>query len=135
MRRVVLLALTAALLPGCVRYIYRRERVNEPVPEEVMAGLVPGTELAACLDELGAPVLVWHDPRGVWLAYIWVDQKTASISVSIPTGQIFVPGPSLSYGETKRRGTGVTLCFDADLRLRFARRGLTAVPDEPPEDQ
>ena len=45
--------------------------------------------------------------------------------MSVPTGQIFLPGPSLSYGVVKRRGTGVLLCFDNDLKLRFARRGLT----------
>jgi len=133
MRRVALLLLLAALLPGCVRYIYRRDRINEPVPEETMASLTPGRELAECLDVLGAPAKVWQDPRGVWLAYIWLDQKAASISVSIPTGQIFIPGPSLSYGDTKRRGTGITLCFDDDLRLRFARRGLTALPEVDPD--
>ena len=129
MRRAVLLVLLCALLPGCVRYIYRRERINSPVTDEHFDALVNGKELQACLDLLGAPVRVWEDPRGIWLAYIWIDQKNPSISVSVPTGQVFLPGPSLSYGEIKRRGTGVLLCFDNDLRLRFARRGLTDLPE------
>jgi len=132
----VLLAglLLAALLPGCVRYIYRRERVNDPVAEEHMEALVAGRELQSCLDLLGAPVRVWEDPRGIWLAYIWIDQKSPSISVSIPTGQLIIPGPSLSYGVVKRRGQGVLLCFDNDLKLRFARRGLTDLPERAFDD-
>jgi len=129
MKRIALFVLLAVLLPGCVRYIYRRQRVNTPVPEEAMESLVEGREMQQCLDLLGAPVRVWQDPRGIWLAYIWIDQKAPSLSVSVPTGQIFLPGPSLSYGVVKRRGTGVLLCFDNDLKLRFARRGLTDLPE------
>ncbi|MHC4952819.1 MAG: hypothetical protein ACYTGZ_02940 [Planctomycetota bacterium] len=130
MRRAALLLLLLVLLPGCVRFIYRRERVDDPVPEEKMAELTPGRELGECLDLLGAPARVWTDPRGVWLAYIWIDQKGPSISVSVPTGQIFVPGPSISYSTVVRRGKGVTLCFDDDLVLRFAQRGLTNLPED-----
>lgn len=127
MRRAALLAL---LLTGCVRFQYTRTLVDEPVPDELVARLAPGDGLEHCLDVLGPPRLVWEDPRGIWCAYIWLKERGPSLSVSIPTEILLLPSPSLSLSDTKRRGQGVVLLFDRDLRLRFARRGLTDLPGE-----
>ena len=139
MRRIALVlllaALQATLLAGCVRYIYRRERVNTPVPEEAMESLVEGREMQQCLDLLGAPVRVWEDPRGIWLAYIWIDQKAPSLSVSVPTGQIFLPdGSNLlaldNFGQKGQGGEGSRPFQEAaavqwmTIRIRVARRKL-----------
>ncbi|MEM8885454.1 MAG: hypothetical protein AAGD14_15420 [Planctomycetota bacterium] len=132
MTRFALPALLALALggTGCVRFDYTRTLRDEPVPEEKMELLEEGKSLQACLDELGAPAYVWSDPRGVWMAYIWVRQRGPRFSVSLPSFAFGLPGPSpsLTYSDIKRRGEGMTLCFDPDLNLRFARRGLTDLP-------
>jgi len=129
---VTRLLLAALLLPAaCVRLDYVRTMVDEPVADEKFEALSPGTTLEACLDELGAPAYVWSDPRGVWLAYIWINEHGPRISLSIPSFAFALPGPSpsISYSRIRRRGEGITLCFDADLELRFARKGLTDLPE------
>lgn len=119
---------------GCVRYDYLRDIVNEPIADERFAKLKPGMSLQVCLDALGAPGYVWTDPRGVWLAYIWIQQKSPRISASLPIFSLGLPGtsPSLTYSRVKRKGEGITLCFDQDLVLRFARKGLTDLPETIP---
>ena len=126
---LVLLALT-----GCIRLDYVRTLVDQPVPEEKFEALEPGSSLQACLDALGAPAFVWSDPRGVWCAYIWINQRGPRIAASVPLVAFALPGPSpsITYSHIKRRGEGITLCFDNDLNLRFARRGLTDLPDRNP---
>jgi hypothetical protein len=125
------LALALLLLSSCVRLDYVRTLVDEPLPDEPIDALVPGTPLGVCLERLGAPAHVWNDARGIWLAYVWINERGPRVSVSIPTLAFAFPGPSpsLTYSRIKRRGEGVTLCFDANLQLRFARRGLTDLPD------
>jgi len=124
-------ALALLLLASCIRLDYVRTMVDEPVPDAKFEALRSGESLASCLESLGAPAYVWSDPRGVWLAYIWVRQRGPRLSLSIPTFAFALPGPSpsISYSRIKRRGEGITLCFDADLNLRFARRGLTDLPE------
>ena len=124
------------LVTGCIRYDYVRETRDEPVPEEKFEALTPGMSLQVCLDRLGAPAFVWNDPRGVWLAYIWINQRGPRIAASIPLIAFGAPGPSpsITYSTIQRRGHGITLCFDGDLNLRFARRGLTDLPIEAVEE-
>jgi len=132
---VIRAALAAALLllGGCVRFDYGRTLVDEPVPDERFEGLAPGMPLQACLDRLGAPAYVWNDARGIWIAYVWLRERGPRVSVSLPSLAFGLagPSPSFTYSRIKRRGEGVTLCFDGDLCLRFARRGLTDLPDRP----
>lgn len=124
-------ALLLVLLAGCVRFNYGRTSIDEPIADETVAGLAKGDDLATCLDALGPPRLVWKDPRGIWLAYIWINERGPSVSVSAPTDGL-IPSPSVSYSFTKRRGRGVVLLFDDELKLVFARRGLTDLPPEDP---
>ena len=133
---VRLLCLALLLVGGCIRVDYVRELSDEPVPEEKFEALVPGMSLQVCLDTLGAPAYVWSDPRGVWLAYIWINERGPRISASVPLIALGAPGPSpsITYSNIKRKGRGITLCFDGDLVLRFARRGLTDVPLEAVEE-
>jgi hypothetical protein len=123
-----------AVAPGCVRYDYQREIVNEPIADQRFEQLAAGMDLKDCLEQLGAPGYVWTDQRGVWLAYIWIQEKRPRIAVSLPFLSLGLPGssPSFSYARVKRRGEGITLCFDQDLVLRFARRGLTDLPETLP---
>ncbi|MHC4847539.1 MAG: hypothetical protein ACYTEG_03705 [Planctomycetota bacterium] len=123
------------LLAGCIRLDYVRTLVDEPVPDEKFETLSPGASLQSCLDTLGAPALVWNDPRGIWFAYIWINERGPRVSASVPLLAFALPGPSpsITYSHIKRRGEGVTLCFDNDLNLRFARRGLTNLPDQYPQ--
>jgi hypothetical protein len=129
-----LLLIPLLLAAGCIRLDYVRTLVDEPVPDEKFEALVPGTSLQGCLDTLGAPAYVWSDPRGVWCAYIWINQRGPRLAASIPLIAFALPGPSpsITYSHIKRRGEGITLCFDYDLNLRFARRGLTDLPDRQP---
>jgi hypothetical protein len=126
--------LVGGIASGCVRYDYQRELVNEPISDPRFESLAAGMDLDACLEQLGAPGYVWTDQRGVWLAYIWIQEKRPRIAVSLPFLSLGVPGssPSFSYSRIKRRGEGITLCFDQDLVLRFARRGLTDLPETLP---
>jgi hypothetical protein len=123
------------LLASCIRLDYVRTLVDEPVPDEKFEALSPGISLQSCLDTLGAPALVWSDPRGVWCAYIWINERGPRVSASVPLLAFALPGPSpsITYSHIKRRGEGVTLCFDGDLNLRFARRGLTDLPVDFPQ--
>jgi len=133
--RFALAALFLLIVPtGCVRYDYQRDIVNEPIADQRFAELAPGMDLQECLERLGAPGYVWNDQRGVWLAYIWIQEKRPRIAVSLPFIGLGLPGtsPSFSYARIKRRGEGIILCFDHDLVLRFARRGLTDLPDSLP---
>lgn len=124
-------AVALLLLASCVRLDYVRTTVDEPVADEKFEALERGASLESCLDRLGAPAYVWSDPRGVWLAYIWIREHGPRISVSVPSFAFAFPGPSpsISYSSIRRRGEGITLCFDSDLHLRFARRGLTDLPE------
>lgn len=128
------LAIALVVLTGCVRFDYTRDIVDSPVAESGFETLTPGMTLQECLDTLGAPGYVWSDPRGVWLAYIWIRETKPRIAVSVPFLTLGIPGPSPSftYSVLKRRGEGITLCFNQDLELRFARQGLTDLPESEP---
>ena len=85
--------------------------------------------LDRCLDVLGPPRFVWKDPRGVWLAYVWIHERTPSFGVSVPTEGL-LPSPGISYSSARRRGTGVVVNLDGNLAVRFVRRGLTDLPPD-----
>ncbi len=111
------------LLTGCVTIRYVQEGLDEPVQAGATDGLQPGeTDLAHCVDRLGAPTLAWEARDDcVALAYAWRDESGWSVKV----GWQFRTGvsPSYEYGSTALHGPGVVLLFDAAWRLQQIRHG------------
>lgn len=120
------LAVLAATTTGCVRFSYSWLSLYEPVEQARITEL--GQELAAgdvrlqqCLDELGAPVLVWETPRGMALAYGWQDAGSWTLHVGY-TWQ-FVLRAQFDYTSASSSLEGLVLWFDDDFRLVTLERG------------
>lgn len=121
-RELCLAPLIALGASSCVSFRWDRASVNSPVGDEVLAGLRPGAStLAECLDALGAPVLVWEEPRGAALAWGWSYSVTRAVSVSVPVAR--GASVSASYDDVARDLHGVVLFFDEAWTLRDVRRG------------
>ena len=115
------------LLAGCVSGEYSRVIVNEPVDEETVTGLEPGTDLQVCLDRLGAPIRVWESEAGQFaMAYGWIRERGWGVRASYS----FAPYPgasaSFTYDDQLKRMQGAVLWFDHDMTLIKARVGLLA---------
>jgi hypothetical protein len=119
------LALLAAA-PGCVRFNYRWLNLHEPIEQaqidRLSQALAAGeVELQACLDELGAPVLVWSAPRGIALAYGWQDKGAWTVHVGYTWQWVF--RLQVDYSSAVSHLDGMVLWFDDDLRLVALERG------------
>ena len=125
LRAVCLIAIATAAT-GCVRFSYSWLNLHEPIEQahidelrqELAAG---GVELQACLDELGAPVLVWQTPRGLAIAYGWQDEGSWTIHVGYTW--LFVLRAQMDYTSASANLQGLVLWFDEELRLVTLERG------------
>lgn len=124
--RVLCLLAVATATTGCVRFNYSWLNLHEPIEqtdidelrEELAAGDV---ELQACLDELGAPVLVWKTPRGMAIAYGWQDEGSWTIHVGYSWW--FVVRAQMDYTSASANLQGLVLWFDEEMRLVTLERG------------
>ena len=119
------MALAAALLSSsCLSAFYRRETRFEPVPEETLAALNPGTsDLGECLERLGAPLWVWeYEGSGVALAYGWLANRGWNLHASYSFERNV--SASFTWQRIDARMKGVVLFFDEDWKLVAWRSGL-----------
>jgi len=122
----LLLAATAVSTTGCIRFSYSWVSRYEPVPQEQIDGLggklaAGEVRLQACLDELGAPVLVWNTPAGFAIAYGWQNQGAWNIHVGYTWQFIF--RAHFDYSSASDELQGVVLWFDDRYRLLTVERG------------
>jgi hypothetical protein len=123
---VIRLLLPALLLAGCVSGQYSRVIVNEPVDEETVAALEPGTDLQVCLDRLGAPIRVWESEAGQFaMAYGWIRERGWGVRASY-SFYSYAPGASITYSDDLKRMQGAVLWFDDGMSLLTSRVGLLA---------
>ncbi|MEE8104057.1 MAG: hypothetical protein V3T86_00825 [Planctomycetota bacterium] len=108
-------------LSGCVTY--QQTNVNEPLDDDLIAGLPAGTDLQVCLDQLGAPIRVWQTEHGKFaIAYGWIWTRGWGVSAAYPIAP-FV-NPSLRLADDVRKLRGGVLWFDEDMKLLEAKTGL-----------
>lgn len=119
--------LLAALLAGCVTGSYSHTSVNEPLPQEWLAALQPGTDtLASCLERLGAPNRVFEyrvgpdRTSGMALLWVWRDEAGFGVEVS---GAVKDISGSVSYDQLNKELPGCVLWFGPDLVLETWRQG------------
>ena len=122
------LALLAVLATatGCIRFRYSSVNTHEPIDQaqigELSEQLSAGhADLATCLDELGAPVLVWQTDPGFAIAYGWRDQGAWTFHVGY-TWQ-FILRAHVDYSSASLNLEGLVLWFDDDERLVALSRG------------
>ncbi len=118
-------AVLALGLTSCQFQLFRIRRF-EPIPQQATVGL--GREhasLQTCLDQLGAPNLVWESPRGLTVAYAWLDKFDWQISAQLYGVDPTIDGRTIfSYDSVNNAFDGAVLVFDEQLKLRFVRHGL-----------
>jgi hypothetical protein len=117
-------ALLAPLLAACVNINFIQTNQEEPVPEEALAALRPEhDDLQSCLSRLGAPQLVWEQPRGgIALGYGWLDTFDWGFSISW-SPEDWAP-LSFEYDDTRSDVQGAVLLFDRERKLKVVRRGF-----------
>ncbi len=116
---------TAALAAACVQLSYTVQYEDNPVPDAMLAQLVPGQDdLASCLARLGAPHHVF-EYRYDGLALLWhhVDSSGwgARFSMSVVRG---APGARFSMDSDSAEMPGAMLWFDGDYKLLEWRKGM-----------
>lgn len=118
-----LLGFVLATLPSCVNLEFNKAVEDEPIADEVAAGLRVGTsDLQACLATLGAPRVAFEQPQGRFaLAWAWRDEFEWGLSVSFSIRT----GASLSYrwNDTQLDIPAVLVLFDDKLVAQQVRRG------------
>lgn len=122
--RVVLLgvAACAALGGGCVRLRFERRTLMRPLPSRAEAQLAPGTPLAQCLEQLGAPNFVREQPQGgAALAYAW--SRASGWGFGLSTSVADNVDASFDYDKLSNQTRGLLLWFDSEWRLVRAERG------------
>jgi hypothetical protein len=143
--RGTLPALLACAASACVQVSWSRESHDAPLPAAADAGFTRGeTDLAECLELLGAPLWVWeHDPGGgaggAALAYGWFDERNLGFRASVEVYR--GASASVDYDQIDQRMRGLVLFFDADWKLTAWREGLlrdltreVRRPPPPPEE-
>ncbi len=112
------------LLGSCISANYVRFSSGEPLSDEELQGLTPGKSgLGACLEQLGAPHLVWQaNEDSMAMAYAWLDQGDWGVGISYSLAQ-FV-SLRLSYDSSSVLTQAVVLIFDKNLQLIAVKRGL-----------
>lgn len=108
--------------------MYFRIRRFEPIEPTATAPLGEAkAELQTCLDALGAPNMVWESPRGLTLAYAWMDKSAWTFNVQVWGLDPNIDGRTVfRYSTADNEYDGVVLVFDDDLKLRIVRHGLLA---------
>ena len=126
MRLAALLLTSAVLASSCAEFQLFHIRRFEPIPAAQTDELNgSNADLQTCLDALGAPHLVWESPRGLTLAYGWLDKFDWKFSVVVYGTDLAIDGRTLfSFNGVNNAFDGVVLVFDDDLQLRIVRRGL-----------
>ena len=114
--------LLVAVLAGCVSFNWSRDRMFRPLAPGALDGLEPGrTELATCLERLGAPLYVWEYKRdGAALAWGAADEDSKRIGITVPVQRA---RPSFSYGDVDAELRGAVLLFGDDFVLEEVREG------------
>jgi hypothetical protein len=126
MRPALIAAAMVALgaATSCVTAEYRRTIVDEAVPEERVASLVPGRSgLAECLAALGAPSYVW-EYRGDGLALGYGSYRRSHWGLSVSYQVANDVSASMSYEDLGSKTRGYVLFFDEGWVLQAVRAGL-----------
>ncbi len=117
--------LALAVVPGlgsCLSVDYARFNLYESLDGvEVEQLATRNADLAACLDRLGAPNLVFDADPGPVLAWLhgefvgWVVEGSASVAGDVPL--------SLTYGRRDDQLEALVVFLDADWRVERVRGG------------
>jgi len=114
-------------LSACISLNWERQSFDRPVVPEVLASLQSErSDLAHCLELLGAPLWVWEHSEerrdGAALAYGWLESRDLGLRVSVPVADRV--SASFDYDQIDSRMRGAVLFFDHENRLVAWRLGL-----------
>ncbi len=116
------LAVSALTLCSCVRARYQKITLLRPIASAAEAELAPGTELSACLAQLGAPNYVWEQPGGaVAVAYAW--SRSVGWGLGVSGTVVRNVDASFNYDDLSADTRGLVLWFDTRWRLERLERG------------
>lgn len=122
--RLGLFLLSAALCSSCISGNWNRESRYTPPNVAAFEALEPGVHtLAACLDELGAPLWAWEAADGQSaLAWGWLATGDIGFRVSVPVTDS--TSGTFTFNNIDQDMQGLVLFFDEDWKLMATRRGL-----------
>lgn len=121
MRAILVTALLG--LTSCVNLSFDRDVDSEPIHADDLARISPGTaNLAACLDQFGAPTLAFEQPEQRFaLAWAWGDAFDWGISVSLPLR--FGTNLSYKWSDAQLDFPAVLVLFDERQVAQQVRTG------------
>jgi len=120
---------------SCVNLSYNSYSVQQPIPDDAFAQLLPGkSEFGDCLRILGGPLRVQeYQIHGIAAAWGWSDADSFGFFLSYNFAR-FAPAASFRWDAAGTDIPGAVLFFDESLILERVRRGYlsTILPVKPP---
>jgi hypothetical protein len=113
----------ALVLPlcGCISGTLAQESRHQPLTDEALDRLVPGSAtLEDCLSALGAPLQVEENGEQTVLIWGWRDVRGFRVAVSVPIGD---NSARLTWAEEAKEMKGVVAILGSDQVLILLRRG------------
>jgi hypothetical protein len=113
----------ALVLPlcGCISGTLAQESRHQPLTDEALDRLVPGSAtLEDCLSALGAPLQVEENGEQTVLSWGWRDVRGFRVAVSVPIGD---NSARLTWAEEAKEMKGVVAILGSDQVLILLRRG------------
>jgi hypothetical protein len=118
---LLLVGLLVLCTSGCFSFTWSARQSHHEPPAAALAKLDVGrSELGACLDALGAPLVVDEVGEEVALYYGWTRGRGWGFTADVPLGK---DSASFSYADDDDHLRGLRLLFDANLVLTDLRRG------------
>jgi hypothetical protein len=113
----------ALVLPlcGCISGTLAQESRHQPLTDEALGRLVPGSAtLEDCLSALGAPLQVEENGEQTVLIWGWRDVRGFRVAVSVPIGD---NSARLTWAEEAKDMKGVVAILGSNQVLILLRRG------------
>ena len=108
-------------LSGCISGTLAQESRHQPLTDEALDRLVPGSAtLEDCLSALGAPLQVEENGEQTVLIWGWRDVRGFRVAVSVPIGD---NSARLTWAEEAKDMKGVVAILGPDQVLVLLRRG------------
>ncbi len=124
-----------ALLPACITGQYNRvDRGQQPEAHLLHGFKVGESSMQACIDQLGAPLVVREHGDGADLIWGWERNSGMNVTASIPLGD--AGSGNVSYSHRSGGAQGWTLEFDSNWILSGVHEGrlqeLLGMGSQPP---